>query len=140
MVSKGQRCKVKIDPGLETSCHDNRVSLIDRKLATTLVQCGATMTTSKTPYSISTSHGGSKTTRSDELLLIEIEFDKVKGTRCQLKCVVTDLLNYDIIISYRDYAFLNLQHWLIDGKHTQLELGDSEELDAINTQQRSFIF
>ena len=50
MVNRGQRCKVKIDPGLETSCHDNRVSLIDRKLATALVQCGATTTTSKRPY------------------------------------------------------------------------------------------
>ena len=55
-VSKGVKCKVKIDLGLETSSHD-RVSLIDRKLATSLIQCGAQIQPTKAPYTIKTSQG-----------------------------------------------------------------------------------
>ena len=50
------------------------------------------------------------------MITLEIEFDKVKGKRCYLKCVITDLSKYDLIISYRDHVYLGLQDWLIEGK------------------------
>ena len=80
-VSKGIECNVKIDLGLETSSHD-RVSLIDKKLATSLIQCGGQIQPTKAPYTIKTSQGNAGSTTSNEMITLEIEFDKVKGQRC----------------------------------------------------------
>ena len=134
-VSKGIECNVKIDLGLETSSHD-RVSLIDKKLATSLIQCGGQIQPTKAPYTIKTSLGNAGSTTSNEMITLEIEFDKVKGKRCYLKCVITDLSNYDLIISYRDHVYLGLQDWLIEGKPLPtLEQGETEELENLLTPQ-----
>ena len=134
-VSKGIECNVKSDLGLETSSHD-RVSLIDKKLATSLIQCGGQIQPTKAPYTIKTSQGNAGRTTSNEMITLEIEFDKVKGKRCYLKCVITDLSNYDLIISYRDHVYLGLQDWLIEGKPLPtLEQGETEELENLLTPQ-----
>ena len=134
-VSKGVKCNVKIDLGLETSSHD-RVSLIDRKLATSLIQCGAQILPTKAPYTIKTSQGDAANTTSNEMIILEVEFEKVKGKRCYLKCVITNLSNYDLIISYRDHVYLGLQDWLIEGNPLPtLEQGETEELENLPTPQ-----
>ena len=133
-ISKGVKGMFKIDPGLETS--SERVSLISTKMANELVQHGAQISTTKKPYHISTSQAASKSTTSNKEITLEIEFDKVKGQRCFIKCIITDLVNYDLIISYRDYACLDLQKWLIESQPLAvLDQGEAEELENISTPQ-----
>ena len=70
------------------------------------------------------------------MIILEVEFEKVKGKRCYLKCVITNLSNYDLIISYRDHVYLGLQDWLIEGNPLPtLEQEETEELENLPTPQ-----
>lgn len=126
---------VKIDPGTVTSSHE-RVSLISTTLANKLKQRGSPVINLKHPYKLSTSLSGTIPKICREAILVDVEFNKVKDHRCHLKCIVTDLIDYDMLISFQDFTYLNMQRWLIEGIPTEcLDDGYAPENERVNSPQ-----